>query len=87
MTSPLCKSFSRIGLLKCRIHISLVDERTGKKQDFQYATGVAEFVRYMNQSKKSLHNDVVYFKGEKDTVESRSLCSGMILIRIYFHLL
>lgn len=67
--STLANRFRELAFLNAGLHISLSDERTGKKQDFQYAEGVAEFVKYMNQSKKALHNEVVYFKGEKDDVE------------------
>ncbi|MEK2643666.1 DNA topoisomerase (ATP-hydrolyzing) subunit B [Bdellovibrio sp. BCCA] len=67
--NTLANRFRELAFLNAGLHISLTDERTGKKQDFQYAEGVAEFVKYMNQSKKSLHNEVVYFKGEKDNVD------------------
>ena len=67
--ATLANRFRELAFLNAGLHISLNDERTGKKQDFQYAEGVAEFVKYMNQSKKSLHNEVVYFKGEKDNVD------------------
>lgn len=67
--NTLANRFRELAFLNAGLHISLSDERTGKKQDFQYAEGVAEFVKYMNQSKKALHNEVVYFKGEKDDVE------------------
>jgi DNA gyrase subunit B len=65
----LANRFRELAFLNAGLHISLRDERTGKKQDFQFARGVAEFVEFMNNSKKSLHQDVVYFKGEKDIVE------------------
>ncbi|MEK2689429.1 DNA topoisomerase (ATP-hydrolyzing) subunit B [Bdellovibrio sp. GT3] len=67
--ATLANRFRELAFLNAGLHISLTDERTGKKQDFQYAEGVAEFVKYMNQSKKSLHNEVVYFKGERDNVD------------------
>jgi DNA gyrase subunit B len=67
--ATLANRFRELAFLNAGLHISMKDERTGKKQDFQYASGVAEFVQYMNQSKKALHNEVVFFKGEKDTVE------------------
>ncbi|KYG68976.1 DNA gyrase subunit B [Bdellovibrio bacteriovorus] len=67
--ATLANRFRELAFLNAGLHISLKDERSGKKQDFQYANGVAEFVQYMNQSKKSLHNEVVYFKGEKDNVD------------------
>lgn len=67
--TTLANRFRELAFLNAGLHISLKDERSGKKQDFQYASGVAEFVQYMNQSKKSLHNEVIYFKGERDNVD------------------
>ncbi|KHD87252.1 MAG: DNA gyrase subunit B [Bdellovibrio sp. ArHS] len=67
--NTLANRFRELAFLNAGLHISLTDERNGKKQDFQYAEGIAEFVKYMNQSKKSLHSEVIYFKGEKDNVD------------------
>lgn len=67
--ATLANRFRELAFLNAGLHISLTDERTGKKQDFQYSEGIAEFVKYMNQSKKSLHSEVIYFKGEKDEVD------------------
>ncbi len=65
----LTNRFREMAFLNAGLHICLTDDRNGKKVDFQYANGIAEFVAYLNQSKKAIHNDVVYFKGEKDQVE------------------
>ncbi len=67
--ATLANRFRELAFLNAGLHISLKDERTGKKQDFQYANGVAEFVQYMNQSKKAIHSDIVYFRGEKENVD------------------
>ena len=67
--STLANRFRELAFLNAGLHIGLTDERTGKRQDFQYSTGLQEFVAYLNESKKALHNDVIYFKGEKDTVD------------------
>lgn len=67
--NTLANRFRELAFLNAGLHIALKDERTGKKQDFQYANGIAEFVQYMNQSKKALHQDVVFFRGEKDNVD------------------
>lgn len=67
--NTLLNRFREMAFLNAGLHICLVDDRTGKKTDFQYANGVAEFVAYLNQSKKPIHNDVVYFRGTKDEVE------------------
>jgi DNA gyrase subunit B len=67
--NTLSTRFRELAFLNAGLHITLTDERNGKKQDFQYSKGIAEFVAYMNQSKKPSHNEVIFFKGEKDTVE------------------
>jgi DNA gyrase subunit B len=67
--NTLATRFRETAFLNAGLHISLTDERNGKKVDFQYAKGIAEFVAYLNESKKPIHSDVVYFRGEKDQVE------------------
>lgn len=67
--NTLSTRFRETAFLNAGLHISLSDERTGKKVDFQYTKGIAEFVSYLNESKKPIHGDVVYFRGEKDQVE------------------
>lgn len=65
----LANRFRELCFLNAGLHISLKDERTQKKSDFQYSQGLAEFVAYLNESKKSSHQQVIYFKGERDQVE------------------
>lgn len=65
----LSNRIREIAFLNAGLYFSLTDERTGKKQEFQYAKGIVEFVEYMNASKKAVNSEVVYFKGEKETVE------------------
>jgi DNA gyrase subunit B len=67
--ATLANRFRELAFLNAGLRITLVDERTGKKQDFQYSTGLQEFISYMNESKKALHPEVVHFRGEKDSVE------------------
>jgi len=65
----LANRFRELAFLNAGLHIALSDERNGKKQDFQYANGVVEFVSYLNEAKKAVHSDVVFFKGSKEEVE------------------
>lgn len=67
--NALSTRFRETAFLNAGLHISLTDERNGKKIDFQYTRGIAEFVSYLNESKKPIHSDVVYFRGERDQVE------------------
>ena len=67
--STLANRLRELAFLNGGLLISLSDERSGKKQDFQYSAGIAEFVAYLNQSKKAVHPEVVFIKGEKDDIE------------------
>ena len=67
--NTLSTRFRETAFLNAGLHICLKDERNNKKTDFQYMNGIAEFVSYLNESKKPIHNEVIYFKGEKDQVE------------------
>lgn len=67
--NTLTNRFREMAFLNAGLHLSLRDERTAKKIDFQYANGVAEFVAYLNESKKPIHSEVIYFRGEKDQVD------------------
>jgi len=67
--NTLTNRFREMAFLNAGLHISLKDEITDKKIDFQYSKGIAEFVAYLNESKKAIHSDVIYFRGEKDQVE------------------
>ena len=65
----LTQRLRELAFLNAGLYISLIDERNGKKTEFQFSNGIAEFIGFMNQSKKPLHTDVIFFKGEKDNVE------------------
>ena len=40
-----------------------------KKVDFQFSDGLKEFIGFINNNKKSLHSDVIYFSGNKEGVD------------------
>lgn len=65
----LSNRFRELAFLNAGLHIFLHDERTGQKADFQFSQGIMEFVSHMNETKKSAHPEVIYFKGVKDDVE------------------
>lgn len=67
--NTLASRFRELSFLNAGLYFSLTDERTGKKQEFQYQNGIAEFVSFLNESKKAVHPQPIAFKGEKDLVE------------------
>ncbi len=68
--TTLAKRFRELAFLNAGLKIVLDDERTGKKEDFHYDRGIVEFISHMNESKKTIHPEVIYFKAEKDDVEA-----------------
>lgn len=65
----LANRFRELAFLNAGLKITLNDERTGQKQDFQFSDGIMQFVSHMNETKKSVHPDVIFFKGSRDDVE------------------
>jgi DNA gyrase subunit B len=47
------------------LKVELVDERAeGRRVEFLYKGGIADFVRHLNESKDPLHRKIIYFEGE-----------------------
>jgi DNA gyrase subunit B len=65
----ICNRIRELAFLNAGLFITVKDERTDKKQDFQFTEGIKEFVSYLNEVKKPIHSEPVFFKGEKDGVQ------------------
>ncbi|MCB0420702.1 MAG: DNA topoisomerase (ATP-hydrolyzing) subunit B [Bdellovibrionales bacterium] len=65
----LAKRFKELAFLNAGLHITLEDERNGRKEAYQYMSGIKEFVSHLNESKKTINNEVIYFSGNKDDVD------------------
>jgi DNA gyrase subunit B len=67
----LAKRIRELSFLNNGVKIELIDQRSGKSENFAYSGGVQGFVEYMNRSKTVLHPKPFYAIGEKDgmTVE------------------
>lgn len=64
----LSSRLRELAFLNKGIHITLFDERTNKKQEFQYEGGIISFVEFLNKNKSPLHK-AVYFQKEKNMVK------------------
>jgi len=62
----LAKRIRELSFLNNGVKIELIDQRSGKSENFAYSGGVRGFVEYMNRSKTVLHPKVFYAVGEKD---------------------
>ncbi|MDH5573093.1 MAG: DNA topoisomerase (ATP-hydrolyzing) subunit B [Gammaproteobacteria bacterium] len=64
----LAKRLRELSFLNNGVKIELIDERTGKGENFAYSGGVRGFVEYMNKSKSVLHPKCFQANGEKDNI-------------------
>lgn len=65
----LSNRFREMAFLNAGLEIILKDEVSKKTQTFKYEQGLIDFINHLNQSKKNLHNEILYFSGEKDSIE------------------
>ncbi|MDE0151464.1 MAG: DNA topoisomerase (ATP-hydrolyzing) subunit B [Bdellovibrionales bacterium] len=66
--SLLSKRFREIAFLNSGLKITIEDERTNEKDSFCFENGVRDFIQFINQTRTSLHTDVLHFKGEDKQV-------------------
>ncbi|MBE0460655.1 MAG: DNA topoisomerase (ATP-hydrolyzing) subunit B [Candidatus Aminicenantes bacterium] len=65
----LCQRLREFSFLNKGLKISIIDERTDKRNEFQYKGGIREFVQYINQNKSVLNPKPIYFESIRDDVE------------------
>ncbi len=60
----LSKRLRELSFLNNGVRIRLIDQRTGKEEDFAFSGGVKGFVDYINQAKTVLHPHVFYVQAD-----------------------
>ena len=62
------KRLRELSFLNNGVKIHLIDQRSGKAQNFAFTGGIKNFVEYINRSKTVLHPAVFYTTGAKDNI-------------------
>ena len=61
----LASRLRELSFLNAGLHIVVEDERSGKKEDFQHADGLLAYVKFLNEGKTVLHNQIISFHAEE----------------------
>src|SRR4029077_11035393 len=66
----LSRRLQEMAFLNKNLAISILDERPAETRSalYQYAGGIADFVRYINASKDAIHGSVIDFEEEADGI-------------------
>ncbi|MDS0298887.1 DNA topoisomerase (ATP-hydrolyzing) subunit B [Halogeometricum sp. S1BR25-6] len=58
-----------LAFLNSGVGISLRDEPEEKESSFRFDGGIREFVRYLNETKTTMHDDVIYYEDAEEGIE------------------
>jgi DNA gyrase subunit B len=79
--STLESRLRELAFLNPGVTIRIEDERTGEGNAFSFDGGIREFVRYLNETRTTLHDDVVYFDDEQE-VETEEGDAGVVQVEV-----
>ncbi len=67
--AKLAHRFKELSFLNGGLKIEIYDERTDKREVFEYKGGISSYVEYLNRSKTPIHSKPVFFSDKKEGLE------------------
>ncbi len=64
----LTNRLREMAFLNRGVQVNLQEDGSDRREEFKYAGGISEFVKYLNVNKSPMHDDVIYFDREKDGI-------------------
>ena len=68
VASVFSQRLRELSFLNSGVKITVKDERSEKKEEFQYQGGIVSFVEYLNKNKTTIHPKPIHLEGEKGGV-------------------
>jgi DNA gyrase subunit B len=65
----LAQRLRELSFLNGGVHINLLEELSGRKNEFLYEGGIVSFVQYLNRNKTPIHPDPVYLSGGRNGIQ------------------
>ncbi|MDO4177205.1 MAG: DNA topoisomerase (ATP-hydrolyzing) subunit B [Bacillota bacterium] len=65
----LARRFREMAFLNKGIRISIEDKRDGNADEFFYEGGIKQYVEYLNESRNTIHKDIIYFEVQEEGKE------------------
>lgn len=62
----ICQRLRELAFLTKGLRITLLDERTGESNQYQFEGGIVSFVRHLNRNKDVIHRDPIHFESERE---------------------
>jgi DNA gyrase subunit B len=70
----LAQRLRELSFLNGGVRIWLVDELSGRKNEFIYEGGIVSFVQYLNRNKTPIHSEPIYLTGAKNGTQIEIAC-------------
>jgi DNA gyrase subunit B len=70
----LAQRLRELSFLNGGVRINLLDELSGRKNEFHHAGGIVSFVQYLNRNKTPIHPDPIYLSGAKGGIQMEIAC-------------